>query len=80
FLPQAQLEDFERAWLTPLGLDFAHAAGMYGLGYQKISRAADFPAALAGALAGGAHLIEVTVERDVSVALHRAYWMAVAEN
>ncbi|MDP2963568.1 MAG: 2-succinyl-5-enolpyruvyl-6-hydroxy-3-cyclohexene-1-carboxylic-acid synthase [Sulfurimicrobium sp.] len=80
FLPQAQLEDFERAWLTPLGLDFAHAAGMYGLGYQKISRAADFPAALAGALSGGAHLIEVTVERDVSVALHRAYWMAVAEN
>lgn len=80
YLPQVQLEDFERAWLTPLGLDFAHAARMYGLGYKKISRAEDFQAALAPALAGGAHLIEVMVERDLSVARHRAYWTAVAEN
>jgi 2-succinyl-5-enolpyruvyl-6-hydroxy-3-cyclohexene-1-carboxylate synthase len=79
YLPQSQLADFERAWLTPLGLDFAHAATMYGLGYQRISLAEDFQAALASALAGGAHLIEVMVERDVSVARHRAYWMAVAE-
>lgn len=79
YLPQSQLEDFERAWLTPPGLDFAHAARMYGLGYQKVSAAADFRAALAAALAGGAHLIEVMVERDLSVARHRAYWAAVAE-
>ena len=78
YLPQSQLEDFERAWLTPLGLDFAHAARMYGLGYQKISPAEDFPAALDTALAGGAHLIEVMIEREVSVARHRAYWTAVA--
>ncbi|MBZ0106033.1 MAG: 2-succinyl-5-enolpyruvyl-6-hydroxy-3-cyclohexene-1-carboxylic-acid synthase [Sulfuricella denitrificans] len=80
YLPQSQLEDFERAWLTPLGLDFAHAAKMYGLGYQKISRATDFPAALSSALSGGAHLIEVTVEREISVARHRNYWMAVMES
>lgn len=80
YLPQSQLEDFERAWLTPLELDFSHAAKMYGLGYQQISQMADFPSALASAIAGGAHLIEVTVERNVSVARHRAYWMAVAEN
>ncbi|MFA7318215.1 MAG: thiamine pyrophosphate-binding protein, partial [Sulfuricella sp.] len=79
YLPQSRLEHFERAWLTPLGLDFAHAARMYGLGYQKVNRAADFPTALAGALAGGAHLIEVMVEREVSVARHQAYWAAVAE-
>jgi 2-succinyl-5-enolpyruvyl-6-hydroxy-3-cyclohexene-1-carboxylate synthase len=79
YLPQSQLEDFERAWLTPLGLDFAHAARMYGLGYQKISAAADFRAALATALAGGAHLIEVMVDREISVARHRVYWTAVAE-
>jgi 2-succinyl-5-enolpyruvyl-6-hydroxy-3-cyclohexene-1-carboxylate synthase len=79
YLPQSQLADFERAWLTPLGLDFAHAARMYGLGYQRISTAADFPAALATALAGGAQLIELMVERDPSVARHRAYWAAVAE-
>ncbi len=79
YLPQSQLDDFERAWLTPLGLDFSYAARMYQLGYQKISRAADFSAALSSALTGGAHLIEVTVEREISVALHRAYWRAVAE-
>lgn len=79
YLPQSQLDDFERAWLTPLGLDFTHAARLYGLDYQKISRAADFPAALASALTGGAHLIEVMVEREISVARHRAYWTAVAE-
>ncbi|MDP2786340.1 MAG: 2-succinyl-5-enolpyruvyl-6-hydroxy-3-cyclohexene-1-carboxylic-acid synthase [Sulfurimicrobium sp.] len=80
YLPQSQLENFERAWLTPLGLDFAHAARMYGLGYQKIGRAADFQAALALTLTGGAHLIEIMVERDISVARHRAYWMAVAKS
>jgi len=80
YLPQAQLEYFERAWLTPLGLDFAHAATMYGLAYKKISQAADFPAALALALVGGAHLIEVMVERDISVAGHQAYWMTVEES
>lgn len=79
YLPQSQLADFERAWLTPLGLDFAHAAKMYGLGHQKISRAEDFQPALTTALAGGAHLIEVMIDRALSVARHRAYWMAVAE-
>ncbi|PWB49875.1 MAG: 2-succinyl-5-enolpyruvyl-6-hydroxy-3-cyclohexene-1-carboxylic-acid synthase [Nitrosomonadales bacterium] len=79
YLPQARLADFERAWLTPLGVDFSHAARMYGLGYQRVSAAAGFRAALAAALAGGAHLIEVMVDRDLSVARHRAYWTAQAE-
>ena len=34
YLPQAGLEEFERAWLTPTELDFSHAARMYGLDYQ----------------------------------------------
>lgn len=80
YLPQSRLESFERAWLTPLDLDFSHAARMYGLGYQKITPEADFPLALASALTGGAHLIEVMVERNLSVARHRAYWEAVAAN
>lgn len=74
YLPQSQLEDFERAWLTPLELDYSHAAAMYGLGYQKVAAAATFAAALAEALRGGAHLIEVMIDRAASVARHKAYW------
>lgn len=79
YLPQSQLEDFENAWLTPLELNFAHAARMYGLGHQKITQISDFPAALSNGLSGGAHLIEIMVKRDISVERHQAYWMAVAE-
>ena len=79
YLPQAGLEEFEQAWLTPLDLDFSHAAAMYGLTYRKTAHATDFAVALAVAIKGGAHLIEVTVDRAASVARHRAYWEAVAQ-
>jgi 2-succinyl-5-enolpyruvyl-6-hydroxy-3-cyclohexene-1-carboxylate synthase len=78
YLPQAGLEEFEQAWLTPLALDFSHAAAMYGLAYRQVAGAADFSAALEHALKGGAHLIEVMVDRASSVAKHRAYWAAAA--
>lgn len=80
YLPQAQLEDFERAWLTPLDLDFTHAAAMHGLAHHRAACAADFPAVLGRALGGGAHLVEVMLDREVSVSRHRAYWAAVAED
>lgn len=78
YLPQSQLEDFERAWLTPLGLDFSHAARMYGLTYRKVAEIADFSQALTEALAGGSHLLEVMIDREMSVSRHQAYWAAVA--
>lgn len=79
YLPQSGLEDFERAWLTPIELDFSHAARMYGLEYQKVECGGDFDAALAAALEhDGPDLIEVTVDREVSVARHKDYWAAVA--
>lgn len=79
YLPQSELEDFERAWLTPTELDFSHAARMYGLEYRKVECGEDFDAALAAALENdGPDLIEVTVDREVSVARHKAYWAAVA--
>jgi 2-succinyl-5-enolpyruvyl-6-hydroxy-3-cyclohexene-1-carboxylate synthase len=78
YLPQAGLEDFERGWLTPTGLDFSHAARMYGLEYRKVESGKDFDAAFAAALAhDGPDLIEVTVDREASVARHKAYWAAV---
>jgi 2-succinyl-5-enolpyruvyl-6-hydroxy-3-cyclohexene-1-carboxylate synthase len=79
YLPQSGLEDFERAWLTPTELDFSHAARMYGLEYRKVECGGGFDAALAAALEhDGPDLIEVTVDREVSVARHKAYWAAVA--
>ena len=79
YLPQSELEDFERAWLTPTELDFSHAARMYGLEYRKVECGEDFDAALAAALENdGPDLIEVTVDREVSVSRHKAYWAAVA--
>jgi len=79
YLPQVGLEEFERGWLTPTELDFSHAARMYGLEYQKVKCSEDFDAAFAAALAhNGPDLIEVTVDREVSVARHKAYWAAVA--
>jgi 2-succinyl-5-enolpyruvyl-6-hydroxy-3-cyclohexene-1-carboxylate synthase len=81
YLPQARLEDFERAWLTPTELDFSHAARMYGLACRKVESGEDFDAALAAALAhDGPDLIEVTIDRGDSVARHKAYWAAVAGN
>jgi len=77
YLPQAGLVDFERAWLTPTGLDFSLAARMYGLNYRLVKNADGFDAAFADALAhDGPDMIEVQVDREGSATLHRAYWAA----
>jgi len=79
YLPQSGLEEFERGWLTPTGLDFSHAARMYGLDYRRVERGEDFAAALVAAQQhDGPDLIEVMVDREVSVIRHKAYWAAVA--
>lgn len=79
YLPQAELAEFERAWLTPTELDFSHAARMYGLDYQRVNSGVDFAAALAVAQQhNGPDLIEVMVDRETSVARHKAYWAAVS--
>jgi 2-succinyl-5-enolpyruvyl-6-hydroxy-3-cyclohexene-1-carboxylate synthase len=80
YLPQADLEDFDRAWLTPTSLDFSYAARMYGLHFRRVERQEAFEGALAEAFSrGGPNLIEVIIDREASVARHREYWAAVAE-
>src|SRR5215218_2629842 len=75
FLPVAsQGEAFERHVATPHGLDFAHAAALYGLAYEPVATVAELRAALA---AGGARLIHVRTDRGENVALHRRVWEAV---
>jgi 2-succinyl-5-enolpyruvyl-6-hydroxy-3-cyclohexene-1-carboxylate synthase len=73
---------YTRHILTPTGLDFAHAAQLYGLRHEPVVDVASFRSALERALSGRptkATIIEVHGERAANVALHRRVWAAVAE-
>ena len=75
FLPVAREgEDFERHVATPHGLDFAHAAALYGLAHRPASTRDELHDALA---ADGPALIHVRTDRRENVALHRRVWDAV---
>ena len=80
FLPQADFpETFETVFGTPHGIDTARLAALHDLGFRRVERAADLPAALAEALAaGGVTLLEVRTDRAANVALHRRLRAAVA--
>jgi 2-succinyl-5-enolpyruvyl-6-hydroxy-3-cyclohexene-1-carboxylate synthase len=80
FLPvEREGADFEEHVATPHGLDFAHAAALYGLGHERAADPEAFRAALDRALAAGtATIVEVRTERAENVALHRRVWEAVA--
>jgi 2-succinyl-5-enolpyruvyl-6-hydroxy-3-cyclohexene-1-carboxylate synthase len=79
YLPQAGLEGFEQHWLTPTGLDFSHAATLYGLGYVRIEHQSAFRPALAQALAADrVTLIEVMLDREQSQLRQQQYWQTIA--
>jgi 2-succinyl-5-enolpyruvyl-6-hydroxy-3-cyclohexene-1-carboxylate synthase len=80
FLPvSGEGADYVNHVATPHGLDFAHAAALFGCGYEAVDGVEDFRAALGRALAaGGTSLLAVHTERAANVALHRAVWDEVA--
>jgi 2-succinyl-5-enolpyruvyl-6-hydroxy-3-cyclohexene-1-carboxylate synthase len=80
FLPIAAEEDvFERHVATPHGLDFTHAATLYGCEYQRAVDVAGFHAALDSALAADATtIIEVRTERVGNRELHAQIAAAAA--
>jgi 2-succinyl-5-enolpyruvyl-6-hydroxy-3-cyclohexene-1-carboxylate synthase len=80
FLPvEREGADFEEHVATPHGLDFAHAAALYGLGHERAADPEAFRAALDRALASrSATILEVRSERAENVTLHRRVWEAVA--
>lgn len=63
-LPVAQFEPpFTSLFLTPHGLNFAHAAHLYGLGHQLATDYASFQAALGEALGSDeTHIVEVQTD------------------
>jgi 2-succinyl-5-enolpyruvyl-6-hydroxy-3-cyclohexene-1-carboxylate synthase len=80
YLPAARLLPralFERVFAVPHGLDLVGLAR--GLGWQatRTESAAGFGAALAAAVRGGRHLLEVPVSRAANTAFHRSLQSAV---
>jgi 2-succinyl-5-enolpyruvyl-6-hydroxy-3-cyclohexene-1-carboxylate synthase len=70
FLPQEQAldgDEFEAILGTPRGVDVAKAAALFDLPHRRLDSLADLP----DALAAGTGLIEIQVDRQTSVDLHR---------
>ena len=60
------------------GLDFAHAAALYGLGWERAQDVESFRAALGRALtADRSTIVCVRTDRDENVRVHRRVWEAV---
>ena len=81
FLPQAEMvESFENLFGTPHGLDFHHAARLYGLDYCEPKDSQAFRTALENALRKpGVTMIAVHTDRDANARLHREIWRAVSQ-
>ncbi len=73
FLPVASQKDaFERHVATPHGLDFSHAARLYGCGYELAGSADEFRALVTRSVAADqTTIIEVRTDREQNLALHR---------
>jgi 2-succinyl-5-enolpyruvyl-6-hydroxy-3-cyclohexene-1-carboxylate synthase len=82
FLPVSREGDaYVEHVATPHGLDFAHAAALFGLDYELVDGVDEFRAALGRALnAERTTIVAVPTERDANVALHAAVWAEVARS
>jgi 2-succinyl-5-enolpyruvyl-6-hydroxy-3-cyclohexene-1-carboxylate synthase len=81
FLPVSALSGvYEEHVATPHGLDFEHAAALYGLEYSRPCDVAAFRATLDEALRGNdkTTLIEVRTSRVANVELHQRVFEAIA--
>jgi 2-succinyl-5-enolpyruvyl-6-hydroxy-3-cyclohexene-1-carboxylate synthase len=82
FLPVSREgEAFAEHVATPHGLDFAHAAALFGLGYELAATVEDFRAAVGRALgAERRSIVAVRPDREANVALHAGVWDEVARS
>lgn len=72
FLPVASERDaFEKHIATPHGLDFAHAAALYGCAHERVETVEELHDALARSLATTATtILELRTDRAANLALH----------
>ncbi len=79
-LPQRELEDFDRLWLTPTGLKLERVAKLYDLNYEKVDSADKLEAAITESLdRPGVDLIELPVNRKESTARLQQLWAAAEQ-
>jgi 2-succinyl-5-enolpyruvyl-6-hydroxy-3-cyclohexene-1-carboxylate synthase len=73
FLPVSRQRDaFEEHVATPHGLEFRHAAELYGLEYSRVDDIAQLTAALSHtSVRRGSRVLEVRTDRIENLALHR---------
>lgn len=72
-LPQAELgEVFDEYFTTPHGLDFGHAATLYGCAFTRTDSWSGFATAIARSLGRpGLDVIEVAIDRNADIAVMR---------
>ena len=71
-LPQSTDPHFEEVFATPTGLDFKHAADMYGLEYYCITSRQEFRDLVSRSLdSEGVTLLEIRTDRGSNAKLHR---------
>ncbi len=82
FLPVSKEgDDFERHVATPHGLDFSHAAALYGCEFQRVETPERLRAGVRRALeVGGTTIVEVVSEREANVQLHQRVWETVGRS
>ena len=80
FLPQYDdQDDFEVLFGTPHGLDFAPAAELYGLPFERVMTPVEYETALRTSFERpGVSIIEVRTNRDENLEAHRTLWRDVA--
>ncbi|WP_419882038.1 2-succinyl-5-enolpyruvyl-6-hydroxy-3-cyclohexene-1-carboxylic-acid synthase [Peribacillus sp. B-H-3] len=81
FLPQSsEKENFEVLFGTPHGLDFSHAAQLYGANYAKVESWEHFSKTLTESFdIPGLKIIEVPTLRETNVLKHRDLWNFVSQ-
>jgi 2-succinyl-5-enolpyruvyl-6-hydroxy-3-cyclohexene-1-carboxylate synthase len=81
FLPQHEdAEHFETLFGTPHGLDFSHVAGLYGVGFQRVTTREEYRHALKASFdAPGVQIIEIKTDREENLRLHQRIWDEVAK-
>ena len=81
FLPQHEdAEHFETLFGTPHGLDFSHVAGLYGVGFQRVTTREEYRKALKASFdAPGVQVIEIKTDREENLRLHQRIWDEVAK-
>ncbi|MEA2211844.1 MAG: 2-succinyl-5-enolpyruvyl-6-hydroxy-3-cyclohexene-carboxylate synthase [Solirubrobacteraceae bacterium] len=72
FLPASTQPALQDHVVTPHGLDFAHAAALYGCRYERAETAAGLAAAVARSIDDAqTTIVEVRTDREENLALHR---------